>query len=127
MCAVTSRAGRCALAQCRTWWPTRSARLSQRAMPAPPEHGAALERTWQFSRAGEGQRVGAAALGAANVAGVAYLGGLLAAPGAAYTLARNGLGFMLGLFPALQARTRLRAHLSCARPRAAVAPGVLTD
>lgn len=85
---------------------------SQRLPPPPPEHGAALERLWQFCRAGEGQRLGAAALGAANLAGVAYLGSLLGAPGAAYTLARNGLGFMVGLFPALQARARA----CCAAP-----------
>ncbi|KAK9822249.1 hypothetical protein WJX81_006259 [Elliptochloris bilobata] len=76
---------------------------AQRSPPQPPEHGAALERLWQFSRAGEGQRAGAALLGGANLAGVAYLGSLLGSPGAAYALARNGLGFMLGLFPALQA------------------------
>lgn len=72
--------------------------------PPPPEHGAALERLWQFSRAQDGQRLGAAVLGGANLAGVAYLGSLLGQPGAAYTLARNGLGFMMGLFPALQVR-----------------------
>ena len=80
----------------------------QRIPPPPPEHGAALERLWQFSRAQDGQRLGAAVLGGANLAGVAYLGSLLGQPGAAYTLARNGLGFMMGLFPALQARNLLR-------------------
>ena len=42
---------------------------------------------------------------------MAYLGSLLGQPGAAYALARNGLGFMLGLFPALQARLGSRLLL----------------
>ena len=74
---------------------------AQRAPPAPDKE-AALERRWAFSAASEGQRLGAIALGAANLVGVLFLGNLLGDPAVTRALAQSSLGFMTGLFPFLQ-------------------------
>jgi hypothetical protein len=50
-----------------------------------------------------GQQVGALALGVVNVVGVVLLSTMLADPIAKLSLYRQGLGFILGLLPALQA------------------------
>lgn len=61
----------------------------------------ALERPIPFTLASPGQRLAAAALGAANTAGVVMLGRLLADRYSAAALARSGFGFVGGLYPFL--------------------------
>ena len=63
----------------------------------------ALERPIPFTLASPGQRLAAAALGAANTAGVVMLGRLLADRYSAAALARSGFGFVAGLYPFLAA------------------------
>jgi hypothetical protein len=62
-----------------------------------------LERQWDFSAASPGQQAAALALGVANLAGVVILGGMLQDPVARLALVREGLGFVLGAMPWLQA------------------------
>lgn len=62
-----------------------------------------LEREWEFSAASPGQQLGALALGAFNVVGVIVLSTMLADPISKLALYRQGLGFVLGLLPYLQA------------------------
>lgn len=69
----------------------------------PPPPPLALERPIPFTLASPGQRLAAAALGAANTAGVAMLGRLLADKYSAAALARSGFGFVAGLYPLLAA------------------------
>lgn len=69
------------------------------ATPPPP----ALEAPIPFTLASSGQRLGAAALGAANIAVVSTLASVLAERGAAAALAAQGFGFILPLLPWLQA------------------------
>lgn len=70
---------------------------------APPPPPLALERPIPFTLASPGQRLAAAALGAANSAGVVMLGRLLADRYSAAALARSGFGFVGGLYPFLAA------------------------
>ena len=63
----------------------------------------ALERPIPFTLASPGQRLAAGALGAANTAGVAMLGRLLADQYSAAALARSGFGFVGPLYPFLAA------------------------
>jgi len=63
----------------------------------------ALERPIPFTLASPGQRLAAAALGAANTAGVVMLGRLLADRYSAAALARSGFGFVGSLYPFLAA------------------------
>ena len=65
---------------------------------------AALQNLWEFSKASGGQRFGAIALGAANLVGVAVLGGFLQRPDVFTSLAQSSLGLMINLFPFLQVR-----------------------
>lgn len=69
--------------------------------PSPPPP--ALEAPIPFTRASPGQRLAAAALGAANIAAVASLASALAQRGAAAALAAQGLGFVIPLLPWLRA------------------------
>ncbi|WIA33689.1 hypothetical protein OEZ86_006807 [Tetradesmus obliquus] len=62
-----------------------------------------LEREWKFSEASPGQQAGALLLGVVNVVGVITLSTMLADPISKLALYRQGLGFVLGLLPALQA------------------------
>ena len=71
--------------------------------PPPPDTAAALERAVPFTAASPGQRLAAAALGAANVFLVGSLGGALADPATAVALARSSFSFVFPLFPWLQA------------------------
>lgn len=61
----------------------------------------ALERPIPFTLASPGQRLAAAALGAANTFGVVALGRVLADRYAAAALASSGFGFVAALYPAL--------------------------
>eukprot|EP00884_Botryococcus_braunii_P020460 jgi/Botrbrau1/7098/Bobra.0165s0120.2 len=74
----------------------------QRKGPGPPEQGAALEKTWDLTKAGSGQKVGAIALGIANLLGVTVLTSLLINPVNQYRLAMSSLGFVSGALPLLQ-------------------------
>ena len=78
--------------------PTRGRELVVAPPPAP-----ALEAPIPFTRATSGQRLAAAALGAANIAAVSTLAAALAERGAAAALAAQGFGFVLPLLPWLQA------------------------
>ncbi|GBF97383.1 hypothetical protein Rsub_11030 [Raphidocelis subcapitata] len=69
----------------------------------PQEARVPLEREWEFSAASPGQQAGAVALGAANIIGVIVLSSMLADPLTKLSLFRQGLGFVFGLLPALQA------------------------
>lgn len=68
----------------------------------PPEQGAALERTWNLTKASAGQKFGAVALGLVNVVGITVLTSLLANPVNQYRLAMSSLGFVGGALPLLQ-------------------------
>lgn len=70
-----------------------------RAAPPPP---AALEQPWALTEASTGQQLGVVALGLANLVGVLILGNMLASPANAYSLAVNGLSWVLGAMPLLQ-------------------------
>jgi hypothetical protein len=76
--------------------------LIPQASSAPPAEAAALERSWDFTKASTGQKVGAIALGAVNLVGVAFLASLLANPTYQYRLAATSLAFVPGIFPWLQ-------------------------
>ena len=79
----------------------------------------ALEQEWKLTEATGGQKVGAIALGVANLVGVVILGALLADPQTRYSLARSSLSFVLSSFPALQVMLLLLclqvplAHIYC--------------
>ena len=90
---------------------------TQRAPPAP-EREAALERRWAFSAASEGQRLGAIALGVANLVGVLFLGNLLGDPAIMRALTQSSLGFMTGLFPFLQVHMPAAPVLASDQPHA---------
>ena len=62
-----------------------------------------LEKTIRFTAATKLQVMATVALGVANVVGVCLLGSLLVEPRARYVLATQGLGFVVGLMPWLQA------------------------
>lgn len=85
----------------------------------PPEQGAALERTWDMTKASAGQKVGAVALGLVNVVGITVLTSLLANPVNQYRLAMSSLGFVGGALPLLQVcsagldAVALRSMCSC--------------
>lgn len=68
-----------------------------------PMEPAALQNLWEFSKASGEQRFGAIALGLANLVGVAVLGNFLQRPDVFMSLAQSSLGFMINLFPFLQA------------------------
>jgi hypothetical protein len=76
--------------------------LITQASSGPPAEAAALERSWDFTKASTGQKVGAIALGAVNLVGVAFLASLLANPAYQYRLAATSLAFIPGIFPWLQ-------------------------
>lgn len=69
---------------------------------AQPSPAAAQQAPWQFSTASQGQLLGAAALGVANLVGVLVLGGYAANPSIRYQLMNSSLSFLPGLLPALQ-------------------------
>ena len=102
---------------CLGWFlSTTAAACAQRMAPAPGKE-AALERRWAFSAASEGQRLGAIALGVANLVGVLFLSNLLGDPAVLRALGQSSLGFMTGLFPFLQVAC-LRLHwLPASLPR----------
>lgn len=62
-----------------------------------------LEQPWELSAASSGQKLGVVALGAANLVGVVALTSMLSSPANAFALARNGLAWVLGALPLLQA------------------------
>ncbi|GAB4815091.1 hypothetical protein N2152v2_002137 [Parachlorella kessleri] len=72
------------------------------AAVAPPSP-AALEQPWKLTEASVGQQIGVVALGVANLVGVLALGSLLQNPRAAYSLAVNGMSWVMGAMPLLQA------------------------
>ena len=81
--------------------PLRQQRKGEPDDPIPPP--VALERPIPFTLASPGQRLAAAALGAANTACVVMLGRLLADRYSAAALARSGFGFVGALYPFLAA------------------------
>ena len=84
-------------------WNESSSLSSSSSSSSDPPPPLALERPIPFTLASPGQRLAAAALGAANTAGVAMLGRLLADRYSAAALARSGFGFVAGLYPFLAA------------------------
>ncbi|KAL4440143.1 hypothetical protein ABPG75_003144 [Micractinium tetrahymenae] len=77
-----------------------TATATQRA--APPKT-AAYEQRWQLTAASAGQKVAAVALGALNLAGVVALSVMLGDPLNKLALARNGMLWIVGAMPFLQA------------------------
>lgn len=70
---------------------------------SPEVEPAAYESEFELTAASPGQAAAAVALGVANVVGVAVLGGMLQDPTNRQLLVLQGLGFVMGLMPALQA------------------------
>jgi hypothetical protein len=80
-------------------WGLPAAVAGRREVVAAPPPAPALEAPIPFTRASSGQRLAAAALGAANIAAVTTLASALAERGAEAALAAQGLGWVLPLVP----------------------------
>ncbi|KAL4438711.1 hypothetical protein ABPG77_006315 [Micractinium sp. CCAP 211/92] len=68
-----------------------------------PRREAAYEKRWQLTAASAGQKLGVAALGALNLFGVVALSLKLGDPTSKLALAQNGMLWLLGAMPFLQA------------------------
>ena len=80
-------------------WGLPAAVAGRREVVAAPPPAPAVEPPIPFTRASSGQRLAAAALGAANIAAVTTLASALAERGAEAALAAQGLGWVLPLVP----------------------------